>query len=256
MGDVKKHGDLVRENFGSQAEAYVQSALHAAGQDLEMLEKILAEYPEANFLDVGTGGGHVSYLAARHVKQVTAYDMSAEMLKAVEKTAGERGLSNIVTRQGAAERLPFEDASFDVVASRYSAHHWHDVGQGVREISRVLKPGGVLVMMDTASPGEPVRDIFLQSVEYLRDMSHVRAYSPGEWLAFVSDAALRVNELLTLRIRYDFTSWVTRMKTPGHHVTAIREVLKTAPEEVRTYFQVEADGSFSIDEVMLIATRI
>ena len=251
-----KHGDLVKENFGTQAEAYVQSALHAAGEDLALLEKILGMYPEARLLDVGTGGGHVSYLAAQHVKEVTAYDLSEKMLAAVETEAAKRGLSNIVTRQGVAERLPFEDVSFDVVASRYSAHHWRDVGMGMREISRVLKPGGLLVMMDTASPGEPVRDVFLQTVEFLRDMSHVRAYSPGEWLGFVSDAVFRVNELLSLRIRYDFTSWVTRMRTPEYHVTAIREVLRTVPQEVRSYFQVEDDGSFSIDEVMLIATKI
>ncbi len=253
---TKKHGDLVTENFGSQAQAYVQSALHAAGEDLALLERILGEYPEAKLLDVGTGGGHVSYLAARLVKEVTAYDLSEKMLAAVEKEATGRGLTNIVTRQGPAEHLPFADGTFDVVASRYSAHHWRDVGQGVREICRVLKPGGLFVMMDTASPGEPLRDIFLQTVEFLRDMSHVRAYSPGQWLGFVSDAALRVNELLSLRLRYDFVSWVTRMKTPEHHVTAIKEVLKAAPEEVRSYFQVEADGSFSIDEVMLIATRM
>lgn len=253
---TKKHGDLVEENFGTQAKAYVQSALHAAGEDLALFEKILGEYPDAKLLDVGTGGGHVSYLAARCVKEVTAYDLSEKMLAAVKEEAVKRGLANIVTRQGVAEHLPFEDGTFDVVASRYSAHHWRDVGMGLREISRVLKPGGLLVMMDTASPGEPVRDIFMQTVEFLRDMSHVRAYSPGEWLGFVSNAAFRVNELLTLRIRYDFTSWVTRMRTPEHHVTAIREVLKTAPEEVRTYFQVEPDGSFSIDEIMLIATRM
>lgn len=254
--EAKKHGDLVRENFGTQAEAYVQSALHAAGEDLALFEKILGEYPDAKLLDVGTGGGHVSYLAARLVKEVTAYDLSEKMLTAVEKEAEKRGLANIVTRQGAAEHLPFEDGMFDVVASRYSAHHWRDVGMGVREISRVLKPGGLLIMMDTASPGEPLRDIFMQTVEFLRDMSHVRSYSPSEWLGFVSDAAFRVNELLTLRIRYDFTSWVTRMKTPEYHVTAIKEILKAIPEEVRTYFQVESDGSFSIDEVMLIATKM
>lgn len=253
---MKKHGDLVKENFGTQAQSYVQSALHAAGEDLALLERLLGEYPDARLLDVGTGGGHVAYLAAQHVREVMAYDLSEKMLDAVKQEAKKRGLANISTRQGPAEHLPFEDGAFDVVASRYSAHHWRDVGMGLREISRVLKPGGVLVMMDTASPGEPVRDIFMQTVEFLRDMSHVRAYSPGEWLGFVSDAGFRINELLTLRIRYDFTSWVTRMRTPEHHVTAIREVLKAAPEEVKTYFQVEPDGSFSIDEVMLIATRM
>lgn len=253
---MKKHGDLVKENFGVQAQAYVQSALHATGEDLLRLEKMLAPYSEAKLLDVGTGGGHVSYLAAKQVRQVVAYDMSSEMLAAVEKTAAERGLSNITTKQGVAENLPFEDGTFDVVVSRYSAHHWRDVGMGLREINRVLKPNGLMIIIDTASPGEPVRDVFLQTVEFLRDMSHVRAYSSGEWLNFVSSAAFRINELAYLRIRYDFTSWVTRMRTPQHHVTAIKEVMKAVPQEIKTYFEIEEDCSFSIDEVMLSATKI
>jgi len=253
---MKRHEDLVKENFGAQAQAYVESALHSAGEDLALLEKVLARFPDARFLDVGTGGGHVSYLAAKHVKAVTACDMSGEMLRAVERTASVRGLANIVTQQGVAERLPFGDGVFDVAASRYSAHHWRDVGRGMREISRVLKPGGMLVMMDTASPGDRMLDVFLQSVEFLRDMSHVRAYSPGEWLGFAADAGFRVDELLTLRIRYDFASWVARMRTPEYLVTAIRGVLKAVPEEVRRYFEIGEDGSFSIDEVMLMAVKV
>ena len=253
---MKRHEDVVRENFGVQAQAYVESALHAAGEDLKLLDVILERYPDAVLLDVGSGGGHVSYLAARHVKEVTACDMNEDMLRAVQREAAERGLSNIVTKQGVAESLPFEDNTFDVVASRYSAHHWRDVGQGMREINRVLKPGGLLLMMDIASPGDRVRDIFLQSVEYMRDMSHVRAYSPGEWLAFVADSGFRVDELRMLRIRYEFKSWVERMRTPAERVAAISQALKTAANEVRTYFEVEDDGSFTIDEVMLAAAKI
>jgi ubiquinone/menaquinone biosynthesis C-methylase UbiE len=43
--------------------------------------------------------------------------------------------------------------AFDVVISRYSAHHWHDVGQALREVKRVLKPGGIFIIMDVMSPG-------------------------------------------------------------------------------------------------------
>ncbi len=253
---MKKHGDLVVGNFGPQAQAYVQSALHATGEDLARLENLLKPHSGAKLLDVGTGGGHVSYLAAKYVREVTAYDMSREMLDAVTKVAKERGLSNISTEQGVAEKLPFDDGVFDIVASRYSAHHWRDVGMGLREIHRVLKPGGLLIMIDTASSGEPIRDVFLQTVEFLRDMSHVRAYSPGEWLHFASSAAFRVSDMSLLSIRYDFQSWVTRMRTPDYHVTAIKEVMKSIPQEVKTYFEVEPDNSFSIDEIMFVATRL
>ena len=72
-------------------------------------------------LDLGCGGGHVSYRVAPHVREVVAYDLSAEMLAAVRATAAERGLANIVDPSRARpKRLPFPDASFDLVLSRYT----------------------------------------------------------------------------------------------------------------------------------------
>lgn len=162
---------------------------------------------------------------------------------------------NITLRQGYAEKLPFEDASFEVVISRYSAHHWHDVGQALREVNRVLKPGGVLIIMDVMSPGHPVRDIWLQTVEALRDTSHVRNYSSGEWLAMVNNAMLVTNTVITDRLSLEFRSWVTRMRTPAPLVEAIRLYQASAPVEVKRYFELQDDGSFSSDTIILEAHK-
>ena len=62
-------------------------------------------------LDLGCGGGHVSYRLAPHVGQLTAYDLSQAMLDAVGREAAGRGLGNIALRRGAAEALPFADAT-------------------------------------------------------------------------------------------------------------------------------------------------
>ena len=72
----------------------------------------------------------------------------------VAREAGNRGLANVRTRRGVAEKLPFEDASFDIVLSRFSAHHWQDMEMALREAARVLKPGGVagFVELDLAGP--------------------------------------------------------------------------------------------------------
>lgn len=240
---TRSHHDNVEKQFGSQASAYLTSAVHASGRDLQRLAERLADFPQAKVLDMGCGAGHASFTAAGQVAEVTAYDLSSQMLEVVAAAAKEKGFSNIVTQQGYAETLPFADASFDVVISRYSAHHWHDVGQALREVKRVLKPGGVIIVMDVMSPGHPVRDVWLQTVEALRDTSHVRNYSSGEWLTLATEAGLVVNQLLTDRLPLEFSSWVARMRTPEPLVEAIRLYQQSASAEVKAYFELQEDGS-------------
>ncbi len=255
MAPAKKHNDIITGNFGPRASAYLTSATHSQGRDLERLAAIATGRPGAAVLDMGCGAGHVSYAVAPHAATVIAYDMSASMLGLVASTARERGFSNIGTCEGIAESLPFADASFDIVASRYSGHHWHDAGRAVREAARVLKPGGLFIVIDVASPGYPVLDIFLQTIEMLRDTSHVRDYTPGEWLGFIAEAGLRFGEMESFRLRHAFRPWIERIATPAPLALAVRELQKYASAEVAACFALEEDGSFSDDAIMLQAEK-
>ncbi|HET8729779.1 MAG TPA: class I SAM-dependent methyltransferase [Moraxellaceae bacterium] len=247
----QQHEAVVERQFGSQASAYLTSTVHSQGAEFDRLRALVAEQPRARVLDLGCGAGHVAFQVAPLVAEVVAYDLSADMLSVVKATAGERGLSNVAVQQGVVEQLPFEDGSFDVVFSRYSAHHWSDLGLGLREARRVLKPGGVFAFIDVASPGQPLLDTYLQTVEVLRDTSHVRDYSVGEWLARVSEAGLRVEGHVLQRLRLEFGSWVERMRTPDVYRSAIRELQGAMSVDVRHYFEIESDGSFTTDVVVL-----
>ncbi|CAI2079035.1 class I SAM-dependent methyltransferase [Serratia ficaria] len=249
------HKNAVDRQFGEQANAYLTSAVHAQGQDLQRLARLLEPHAEARLLDLGCGAGHASFTAAARVAQVMAYDLSAQMLAVVGQAAADKGLANIQLQQGVAEALPFEDASFEVVISRYSAHHWHDVGRALREVKRVLKPGGKAIFMDVVSPGHPLLDIYLQTVEVLRDTSHVRNYAPGEWLALLTEAGLVVREVTSDRLYLEFSSWVARMRTPEHFVTAIRALQQAASDEVAGHFAIQPDGSFTSDIMMFEAVK-
>ncbi|SQB21980.1 methyltransferase [Citrobacter koseri] len=100
-----------------------------------------------------------------------------------------------------------------------------------------------------------MRDIWLQTVEALRDTSHVRNYSSGEWLSLVNDANLIVDTLLTDRLPLEFSSWVTRMRTPAALVEAIRLYQESASAEVKAYFALLEDGSFTSDTIMVEAHK-
>jgi len=247
----KPHDSLVEAQFGPRAKAYVESAVHARGPDLDALDAIVRDTAPSRALDLGTGGGHVAYLMARHARAVSAVDLSAEMLAAVATTARERGLGNIETAEAQAERLPFADTHFDFLACRYSAHHWHDFEGGLRDARRVMRHGAPAIFIDACSPGPALLDTHLQAVELLRDTSHVRNRTMSEWLAALTRAGFVPAGTRTWRIRMDFPTWTARMRTPELHVRAIRALQDAAPAEVRRHFAIESDGSFLLDVLMI-----
>jgi SAM-dependent methyltransferase len=245
------HAQLVGNQFGPRTAAYVTSAVHAQGADLDHLVERVRSHATARVLDLGCGGGHVTFHVAPHVAHVTAYDLSSEMLAAVTQQCAERGLTNVTTQQGAAESLPFADAAFDIVTSRHSAHHWHGFAAALDEIKRVLKPGGTALLMDVVSPGPALLDTYLQGVELLRDPSHVRDYSVAEWRTALRAAGLAPGAHRDFRLRLDFKSWIARMNTLPIHAQAIRSLQALMSEDVVRHFEIEADGSFTIDTMFL-----
>jgi ubiquinone/menaquinone biosynthesis C-methylase UbiE len=255
MSETMTHEAMVDRQFGSRAAAYLTSSVHAQGEELLALAALVEDRKEARVLDLGCGAGHVSFAVAPRARDVVAYDLSSEMLEVVARAAADRGLGNIVTRQGAVERLPFADQSFDYVLTRYSAHHWRDFESGIREASRVLKPGGIAGFVDAISPGVPLFDTFLQATELLRDPSHVRDYSRAEWEGAMLRAGLKPGQVRLYQVRIVFASWVERMRTPKVQVDAIRALQQAASQSVAQYFALAPDGSFNLDVALFEAAK-
>jgi len=250
----RAHEQVVDAQFGPRAKAYVDSAVHARGPDLEALEAVVSGVRPARALDLGTGGGHVAYLMARYAGSVTASDLSREMLAAVAAAAKDRGLANVEVAEASAERLTFENEWFDFLGCRYSAHHWRNVEAGLREAHRVLKRGSKAVFIDAFAPEAAALDTHLQAVELLRDTSHVRDYTTSEWIAALNRSGFTLQTFRSWRLRMDFPTWIARMQTPLDNVRAIRALQMAASRDITDHFEIEADGSFMLD-VMMIETE-
>lgn len=224
MTNKETHNTIVDSQFGPKAQSYLTSAVHANGADLEQMAAIVGQRPNAVALDLGCGGGHSAYRLAPLVNTVVAYDLSEQMLTVVAAEAKRRGMNNIVTKLGTAESLPCASESFDLAVTRYSTHHWHDVPAGLGQMRRVLKPDGMAIFMDVMSPESPLLTTWLQSLELLRDPSHVRNISHSEWGALLSASGF-----------------------------AIRSLQQYASPDVADYFSIEKDGSFTVDSVLITA---
>jgi ubiquinone/menaquinone biosynthesis C-methylase UbiE len=250
-----KHDEAVSQSFGPAAHAYLKSAVHAQGDDLKKLGAKVAATPAAHVLDLGCGAGHASFAVAPYAAKVIAYDLTQEMLAVVDAEAARRGFGNLRTQQGSVEKLPFQDASFDWVVSRYSAHHWRNVPAALQEIRRVLKPGGSVCFIDIAGNREALLDTYLQSIELLRDPSHVRDYTDAEWVELFRGAGLAAAIEERWRLPIEFSAWITRMNTPPERVEAIQSLWRVAPIEVRDAYQLQPDFSFELDSLMLITSK-
>jgi SAM-dependent methyltransferase len=244
------------KQFGTTAALYVQSPVHSAGADLEQIRDIVGRTPDATVLDLGCGGGHVSYFVAPVARAVTACDPSTDMLSAVTAEAKRRGLRNITTMQAPAEKLPFNDASFDIVVARHTTHHWPDVRRGIREAARVVKPGGVVIIDDCVAPELAALDTFLQTFEMLRDPSHVRDYSVSEWSEIAAQAGLAVTGVTRRRLPLDFAQWIMRQRVPPVRAEAIRDLFAIMPTDVRRHFDIRENGDFTIDIALFEMQRV
>ncbi len=247
----------VRRQFGAVAAAYAVSPVHASGPDLARLVQAAELTGAERVLDMGCGAGHTALAVAARAAEVVAVDVTPEMLAVVEHLARERGVTNLVTRLADVAALPFPDSSFDVVTSRFSAHHYAEPARAAAEAARVLRPGGRFLLVDTVSPEEPALDSFYNAVELLRDISHVRNWRRSEWARMLREAGLTPDLEEPFTIDLDGASWVARMQTPPAQVTAIHTLFAAAPPAAAERFALRlGDGwGWQIPAVLMRARK-
>lgn len=253
------HARRVQAQFGGSAAAYVTSPLHAAGEDLERLLAWGAARRAERVLDVATGGGHTALALAGIARRVVAYDLTGPMLQAAREHLQARGAANVAFVAGDAGALPFEDGAFDVVTCRTAAHHFADVGAAVRQIHRVLRPGGALLLQDILGHDDADAGAFILEVERRRDPSHVRSYRTVEWKAFLRAVGLTVMEDVVIRKIRHWDEWTGRMRMTAAARSELEAFVRRAPEPCRAAFdfQLTEDAvvSFTDRQILLRAER-
>ena len=238
MAEANTPQRSAKEQFDRQAEHYDTQWNRWSEESLRWLLENAAPQPTDRALDVATGTGFTALAFAPHVAQVIGLDVSSGMLAQARKNAAEQHIPNAEFQEGPAEHLPFPDDSFDLVTCRIAPHHFLSVPKFVHEVARVLKPGGRFLLADTSVPDDdPEADHWQNTVEVLRDPSHVRNYTPSEWRTFLTDAGLTIEATNDSGgIPITLNDWLTKAGcTPEQSIAVRLEFAAATPAITDTY---------------------
>ncbi len=131
------------------------------GNDVRWRRKvvnIVRKQSPQSILDIATGTGDLAIaLTKTGAQKIVGLDISPGMLKVGKRKVREKGVANQVSMVvGDSEALPFEKGSFDAVTVAFGVRNFEDLEKGLSEILRVLKPLGVLVVLETSVPRNPI----------------------------------------------------------------------------------------------------
>src|SRR6266704_2538084 len=215
-GDEKKA--QVQEYFARTAESYVASFSHRTGDDLQRLIELGEWNSQQLALDIATGGWHTA-----------------------------QGVTNAEFQVADAEQLPFAGASFDRVTCRIAAHHFPNVAQSVKEVARVLKRGGLYLLIDCMAPDDQELDAFDNTVEKWRDPSHGRSCTPEEWRLFFMQAGLLVENIEFFCKTHEYDDWTTRSRMPANEKARLARFILESSPHIQSYFEVVQRASGQLD---------
>lgn len=261
---VGGHKQAVANRFGRASHDYLRSSTHAAGADLEILTELLDPDPSMTVLDVATGAGHTAVRIAPAVAAVVAVDLAADMIERTMELALEHGVTNLAGLVMDVENLEFEDGRFDAVTCRIAPHHFTDIGRALREIHRVIRPGGRFVVEDSSVPVDPLLDAYLNDLERVRDPTHLRSFSEPEWRAMLEAAGFTVVAVTRVRKRHVIEDWLKTAGPSDDDAGPVRAgpvyaAFAAAPEAAIAHFEiVSVDGvavSYTDDKILIRADR-
>jgi SAM-dependent methyltransferase len=245
----------VQRQFGRTAAAYVESATHARGEDLDRIVALAIEHGGERIVDVGTGVGHTLRRVAPSFPSAVGIDATREMLEAGRGVLAGAGVTNALLVQADATALPIASYSADVVTSRLAAHHFADAAGAFHEIARILRPGGLFVLVDNYAPDEPGLESFINELETVRDPSHVRNHTVAGWRQLLETAGLHTTVDSDVGITTLATeNWLERAKTPPDRAQEVRRRLRTAAPSAVEAFGITPFG-FAVRKLILIGRK-
>jgi ubiquinone/menaquinone biosynthesis C-methylase UbiE len=211
----KKHLQTVQKQFTKTADAFVKGYPRDTPETSAERAEFAKPQPDDRTLDVACGGGTLVLATAPQVKAAFGIDLTPAMLAHARQSQDQRQIQNAAFACGEGERLPFADASFDLVTCQFSFHHMQKPEAVLREMLRVTKAEGRIMVVDTLAPESDEKRERHHQIEVLRDPSHVASLRLTAFLSAFEALGLQVTRQKLHRRERSFNHWMLRAGLDG-----------------------------------------
>jgi len=202
------HLRTVREEFARQAETFAGAPLLNATDLTDQLAEIAISRPTDRVVDIACGPGLLLPALAARAASVVGVDFTPEVLELARKRLP-AATTNVALARGVAEQLPFRDGAFDAAVLRLALHHVEEPVTVLREVHRLLRPGGRVAVLDILTSADEETAALHNAIERLRDPSHTSLVALHELTASVEAAGFGVTRSTTFDKPRPFKGWAT-----------------------------------------------
>ena len=252
------HRELILDQFTRQATAFSTAPAITDEEALRLVVEAVRPAADDRLLDVACGPGLVVCAFAPYIRDATGIDVTPAMLDRARKLAADKDVTNVDWRRGDVSSLPYGDASFTIVTTRFSVHHFVHPAAVLREMVRVCAPGGRIVVVDDYASEDPGKAAAFNRLEKLRDPSHVRCLSLTELKSLFGAVGLPEPEVRFYALRGDVAGLLARsFPNPGDDLEII-DMFKASAADDRLGIPVRLDGDqiqYAYPVAVLAATR-
>jgi ubiquinone/menaquinone biosynthesis C-methylase UbiE len=253
---MSSHNSRILDQFTRQAAPFAAAGTIRNQEALDRIVQWAGTGLEDTVLDVACGPGLLACAFARVAKHATGMDMTPAMLEQARKTQQQQGLKNVSWEQGDVYSLPFPDAHFSIVSSRFVFHHLQGPLSALKEMKRVCNPGGKIVVADMAP--QPAKAAALNAAELLRDPSHVRSMPEDELRGLFEQANLATPQINRYRMEGELEDLLSRSFPNEGDADRVRRIYaESIPNDALDLNTRLADGKifYSLPVTVLVAQK-
>lgn len=213
---------LNEERFTASARAYSQSFVGARHDENRALLRLAAPASTDRALDVACGPGALLAALAPFVRYAVGVDLTAAMLEQARQTTRSAAVGLV---RAAAEHLPFRDGALSLAVTTFALHHFGDPPVVVREMARVVGPGGRVIIGDLVAADDDRARELQNEIERLRDPAHMEMQSVRGIETLLASQGLRVFGRAEGSHARELDEWLRISRTPPDRAGLVRRHL-------------------------------